>query len=521
MLRVRILREPLAGFTKHLELTNRPISEKPGLVLLAKSTYGLPDWIARLIFSAHPSAEVTEKHIKLIVCELNPPVSPYATLSHCWGKANIFKCDTANLEAMQKEIRYDELPLTFQHAMTTVRNLGIRYIWIDSLCIIQNSKDDWLKEAATMGDVYQRALLNLAATHGKDSNAGLFSSQHPQTSSGVFEVNEPVSGSDVIELIVTNDVEVPSEPLNKRGWVFQERLLSGRIVHFFDGYALWDCAQLTAWEQAPSGEVSGEIVLPVLKRGNNPLMDNNLTFAWGNIIDAYSACNFTYGSDKLIAISGIAQILAARFGDQYIKGLWRTDLEEQLCWKALGPRSGARIKDLPSWTWASLNDTKAMQSRLGSFRVGKSAVRNPRAASIVNIGEPFMEIQIRCVCHAMTFTSRTIWDKNFETRFINPSVSPDLLFTASHDTTDTECVEDLLYAILHAEDSKISGLLIKPVKGAISTYTRRGMIERRERKRDLSRVEKPWYEECLVPTPGECTKCQEHDDRLGCLITLV
>ncbi|KAK6836788.1 HET-domain-containing protein [Apiospora arundinis] len=410
--------------------------------------------------------------------------------------------------------------------MTTIRSLGIRYIWIDSLCIIQNSEEDWRTEAATMGNVYQHALLNLAATHGNDGHAGLFTFQDPLTGSGVFQVNgssEPGGGS-VVDMIVAKDVGVPSGPLGMRGWVLQERLLSRRIVHFDDGYALWDCAQRTAWDLAPRGPPSAikgaKASSPYLKTGSNPLTDENLKSAWNNIIQTYCHLDLTVRSDRPVAISGIAEILGAKFGEQYVQGLWRTDLEEQLCWQAWGPREGGRIEHVPSWTWMSLGNTAVLQGwTLGE---GRSEIRKPKTASIINVGESLMQIQVRCVCYEMTFTSRPVWDTDFEAEFTIPSVSASVPFHVTLDTTDTEFRDDLLFAILYDAYHKIKGLLIEPVKGAIGTYTRLGRFERWITAQELcDAVNESSYEKYPFPAPGECTKCQEHDNQLGCLITLV
>ncbi|KAK6859203.1 HET-domain-containing protein [Apiospora arundinis] len=408
--------------------------------------------------------------------------------------------------------------------MTTIRSLGIRYIWIDSLCIIQDSKKDWRTEAATMGNIYQHALLNLAATHGNDSHAGLFTFQDPLTSSGIFQVNgssEPSSGS-VVDMIVTKDVGVPSGPLGMRGWVLQERLLSRRIVHFEEEYVLWDCAQRTAWDLAPRGltsAIKGFKAPPYLKRDINPLTDEDLRSTWEKIIRAYCHLDLTVRSDRPVAISGIGEILAKRFGEQYVQGLWRTDLEEQLCWLSSGPRDGARIEHVPSWTWASLSNTRVIQSWSGR---PDDHVRCPGAASIVDVDESLTKIQVRCVCYEMMFTSRPSWYTDFKAQVTIPSVLSSVSFTALLDTADTEYGDNLLFAILVAASSIIQGLLLEPVEGAVGTYIRRGMIGRLPDEQDLGdAISEPWYEKYVVPAPGKCTKCQEHDDRLGCLITLV
>ncbi|KAK8079274.1 hypothetical protein PG994_003081 [Apiospora phragmitis] len=354
--------------------------------------------------------------------------------------------------------------MTFQHAVTTVRSLGIRYIWIDLLCIIQDSEEDWQTEAATMGKVYQHALLNVAATHGKNSHSGLFTSQDPQTSFAVFQMKGEETGG--IEIVMTEDLTIPSGywtdevqqgTLNKRAWVQQERLLSPRIIHFAHKHMIWDCAQLHAWELAPKGSwkaIEGSVgATSALKTGLSPLTHLDLGDAWFSIIETYSRCKLTFKSDKLVAISGMAQILAARFGDQYLQGLWRTDLTAQLCWEAKGPREQTRIDQIPSWSSESLSNTPIQPSRWSGGRKEKGTGWDARTAS--------MQIRIRCVCKSFTFTSNPVWNADFEAELIiqtwNEDTEDDLItrygmgheLKAAHDTADLKSGEDLLVAIMY------------------------------------------------------------------------
>jgi hypothetical protein len=98
---------------------------------------------------------------------------PFVSLSHCWGGAEILKLTTTNISVLKGDISFLQLPKTFQDAIQVVRTLGIRYIWIDSLCIIQNSDQDWHKEASAMLKVYKHALFNIAATASTNSCGGL------------------------------------------------------------------------------------------------------------------------------------------------------------------------------------------------------------------------------------------------------------------------------------------------------------------------------------------------------------
>lgn len=99
---------------------------------------------------------------------------PYMSLSHCWGKEQIITTTTNTLHNRKAGIKLSELSKTFRHAVQITRGLGIRYIWIDSLCIIQDDKKDWEIESAKMADVYMNSQLNLAATHSRNGKGGCF-----------------------------------------------------------------------------------------------------------------------------------------------------------------------------------------------------------------------------------------------------------------------------------------------------------------------------------------------------------
>jgi hypothetical protein len=112
--------------------------------------------------------------IRVISTEYLPPTTIYLTLSHCWGTISFIKLTTQTFTEMSQRIRHESLPRTFQDAVELTRCLGYRYIWIDSLCIVQDSREDWLQESSRMAQVYSRGLLNISATASDNGNGGLF-----------------------------------------------------------------------------------------------------------------------------------------------------------------------------------------------------------------------------------------------------------------------------------------------------------------------------------------------------------
>jgi Heterokaryon incompatibility protein (HET) len=190
------------------------------------------------------------------------PAEHYMTLSHCWGPKEIAekvpRLLLANLKDRMTQIVTSDLPATFQHAIAITRKLGIRYLWIDSLCIIQDSDEqsDWLRESARMGDVYANSYCNIAATAAKDGTMGCFSERNPIL---VNPLRIEVSWSGLTAgtyCAIDGDMwdrEVDCAPLNQRAWVFQERFLTPRNLSFGARRLFWECQERRACETFPTG----------------------------------------------------------------------------------------------------------------------------------------------------------------------------------------------------------------------------------------------------------------------------
>jgi hypothetical protein len=166
----------------------------------------------------------------------------YITLSHCWGDILPLCTFKANIKTHLKEIKNDCLQKTFQDAVRVTRQLGIQYLWIDSLCIIQDDDEDWRREAKNMGKVFASAYCTIAATSARNSREGFLDRQPEQ----------PVRLEDVYKDLQTSvyvcgggfSSDIENGLLNKRGWVFQERALSTRTIHFSATETYWECGSV-------------------------------------------------------------------------------------------------------------------------------------------------------------------------------------------------------------------------------------------------------------------------------------
>lgn len=166
----------------------------------------------------------------------------YVCLSHCWGGSQPLRTLKSNLQLHKKSIPWSQIPRTFQDAITWTRMLGIKYIWIDSLCIIQDDNDDWEKESAQMMHIYQSSFLTLAASWSQGSDSGCFADSMEDYPIYQLTALDQQSGIHCnvfarksLPHWFINTSDRKEFPLLTRGWVFQERLLSPRFLHFGKG----------------------------------------------------------------------------------------------------------------------------------------------------------------------------------------------------------------------------------------------------------------------------------------------
>jgi hypothetical protein len=256
------------------------------------------------------------------------------------------------------------LPQTFQDAITLSLALGIEYLWIDSLCIIQDSRDDWLREASLMCSVYTNSWVNFAATSSRDGTGGLF---YKSALVDNCAMDATWTGLPAGMYLCVDDSawerRVENGPLNQRGWVLQERLLSPRTVHCAYDQMWWSCRDApNCCETFPTGALmptwtTSSSLTPLHELGSDEFERWNE--AWLSVVRSYTKAKLTYGSDKLIAFAGIAQDARDARGipaADYLAGLWRDGLPADLLWRM----AGAGVRDTttyraPSWSWASVD----------------------------------------------------------------------------------------------------------------------------------------------------------------------
>jgi hypothetical protein len=301
----------------------------------------------------------------------------YLALSHCWGGADILRLNEKSLKCFAKAIPEGKLPLTFRDAITITRRLGYRYLWIDSLCIIQDSARDWERESSIMGDIYRGSDCTISALGAKDSHGGCFTTRNPLR----FRPCR-LTGEANKEALVARGATLKYSRqghLFTRAWVFQERMLSPRTLHYGSKAISWECIECDATEPFPKGDTwdwnkdkqycrpkeAFELLdLPIGDELGDLTLSNGFNmfhYIWSGIIQKYTYCSLTRPDDKLVAINGVIRKIEQRTEMTNVAGLWRPYLLPELLWNTSNPKQfkldlfRPELYRAPTWSWASID----------------------------------------------------------------------------------------------------------------------------------------------------------------------
>ena len=447
------------------------------------------------------------------------PNAFYVTLSHCWGRAGLgMKLTSISQWEFGQKIPWERLPGTFRDAILVTRKLrvvfGVQYIWIDALCIIQDNLEDWRREASKMRDIYYHSFCNLAACVGQDSYSGLLNARSSFAShTCVIEAN--INGESDTRFQVSNRdsfyTEVQQCYLESRAWVLQEILLAPRILYFAPQKLYWECASLCAHEDAPSTPVLGYpikqsvfdsplLVSPTVNEKNDSVgADYRLYRIWMNAVNSYTKRKLTRPEDKLVAISGLAERISAKFTEKdiYIAGLWKRNLLLQMLWRVRDGHQTLRPEPYraPTWSWASVEGTvynhrtnqEAVQSTYALAEVIDLSIKHRPDDIFGQIQSAKIRLRAPLICISLDFPTRSpqqlttgaqlMWEGRPFTKFGEDIVDLDFEMSATTQPSRSYCMPLIVEKSNNGNSETIICLLLQPKGDSRGLYERFGICD--------------------------------------------
>ncbi|EJT71910.1 hypothetical protein GGTG_11163 [Gaeumannomyces tritici R3-111a-1] len=376
--------DPLASFTDHRPLRWEGLSEDFGSAARARlaecehshvackpsGPAPLPTRVLRII----PQQSSSWPRVRLFVPPRDGPLRRYACLSYCWGGEQDVKLTKANIHALQtNDLDMVTLPLTLRDAIMTAQCLGISYLWIDALCIVQDDEDDKQRELAHMGSIYSRCAVCISAATGESVHDGFLKPAHrPNKLRPMCRITLPPSLNDefhgILILSPFQFQESEEFAINKRGWTYQEALLAPRTLMFGDIEPLLRCRTEDAIQIHYSGFMYySDPLSPHIVTNTNvnhyaveKIKDMYLAM-WPDLVSQYTRRRLTVDRDKPVAIQGVIDFLAQKMDDKCYHGIWASS-PSTLLWtssESISIERGASIRNpsVPTWSWMCVAGT--------------------------------------------------------------------------------------------------------------------------------------------------------------------
>lgn len=322
----------------------------------------------------HVGTASTDPHL---VEHLNSK-APYIALSYCWGTKRPLTTTRETLSQHCKAMTWSSIPVTFQDVMILARSLGIEYIWIDAMCIVQDDVEDWNREAALMASVYSNSYFTIAPLTAHDAETGIF-----HKSAATPSVRKiPAPGADGVNTVIyarqalTHMQSSRGYPLLQRGWTYQEQLLSPRVLYVEEYEISWECNAIKWCCCQHEHDVTdfihhhkADFSRFLRTRHIEPYIGSRLAdkdrllvacrHMWQKLTSSYTQKLLTKLSDRLIALAGIATVFSQVKQCRYVAGLWEDDIVHGLLWYCSEAENESWRASpefiAPSWSWASVD----------------------------------------------------------------------------------------------------------------------------------------------------------------------
>jgi hypothetical protein len=304
----------------------------------------------------------------------------YAVLSHCWGGVDIpAKTTRANVDKYFISIDIETLPKTFQEAIEISRALQLRYLWIDSLTIIQHDLPDWQCESAKMAAIFRNATITISASSAENSTQGCGIGNHLPSSiqftlphRGTREEHSPfmaICQTSHRDSVLGRDDRFGfyKYPVHRRAWIFQEKLLSRRILHATHGLFIYQCATIFETEDnildykdrnnLLASHIPEHIVHPAASHNRG---HDDIRRTWWSWMDDFATRRLTKPTDNYAALAGVTALYQELTGDEPVLAMWKRHLVVHLAWAVRVSEDGrdklttcSASDRRPSWTWMS------------------------------------------------------------------------------------------------------------------------------------------------------------------------
>jgi Heterokaryon incompatibility protein (HET) len=307
----------------------------------------------------------------------NRDIHEWVALSHRWGNHQPLKTTIVNLATHESALPWEALPRLFQDAILITRNMGYRYLWIDSLCIVQDSPDDWRREVSRMGNIYKYCVFVISAECCRNSSESIFERSLVDKSAervqqGCHSSQRNLRGA--LSVCSTRLGEKTSPgALQSRAWVLQEEILSPRTLRWSEDQLQWECRSTIRSEKNPIGSpttnlaslqqqdwwklvcLSKESLRTILHSQPSSKLSDPLCL-WYGIIEDFCERQITFKTDTFPAISGIAREIGKHTSDEYHAGIWKEDFHNGLLWSLICTNPNSSTSSAPSWSWAILSN---------------------------------------------------------------------------------------------------------------------------------------------------------------------
>lgn len=301
-----------------------------------------------------------------------PAAGFYATLSYCWGGDQPAKTVKDKVAVYSKGMSFHSLPQAIQDAILVTIGIGIPYLWIDALCIVQDDDSDKADQIVQMHRIYRCSYVTIAASVSSRSTDGfLYNRQQLRPLKVRGRLDDNVF-SDLIlspEILAQEGISYEASlPLFQRAWTFQETHLPKRILSYGHQGLVYRCQSSTHCEGVAT--VDSINIDTAIDPGNSRYSALPHPYSWQAIMTAYSQRQLTVALDKLLGIAAMAEeYTRQKCTTEYYAGLWKEDFASQLLWVTDGEEDCSTSKPkqyiAPSWSWASVHRPVWMHSDLG------------------------------------------------------------------------------------------------------------------------------------------------------------